>query len=477
MTTNRSTKATAGWAVLALAGGFLTDWASGGASEVQGTVLILMLVTFALTLPGSAPVLLVAISSVAPFLVLEFFRHHDVVPAYAILIVPALIGAGGGRLAGKLLDTASSRLGKSELDGENDWTTRPLSKRFVLAVGLVVIAVSGLPAVSTRLRTLQHPAAGWLALVWQIMTLLGWIGLTPFILSISKPGDNGLAPKIAMRHAATIGALVIVHALAVVTISGALFIPLVPSWNALVVAAVLTYLPLDLLAYVTILTLGYISDVERRRQSSAQREAVLRAESVDSRMAALRARLNPHFLFNALNSVDVLARAGKTSEMSKVLEGLTGLLRYVLDERRAVVPLHEELEFVRSYFELQHVRFGDRLRYAIVAQPGVEHAGVPQLLVQPIAENAVEHGVTQTLDGGVVRVDAKRDGDMVELSVEDDGVGIGDERSTAGVGLSSTRERLERLFGNRATLSVASRPGGRGTRAVIRIPYQALDTK
>ena len=91
-------------------------------------------------------------------------------------------------------------------------------------------------------------------------------------------------------------------------------------------------------------------------------------------------------------------------------------------------------------------------------------------------KNAVEHGVTQTLEGGAVRVDAKRDGDMVELSVEDDGVGMANNRSTTGVGLSSTRERLERLFGHRATISVASREEGRGTRAVIRIPYEAVDT-
>jgi LytS/YehU family sensor histidine kinase len=111
-----------------------------------------------------------------------------------------------------------------------------------------------------------------------------------------------------------------------------------------------------------------------------------------------------------------------------------------------------------------------------VAQPGVDGAAVPQLLLQPIIENAVEHGIAQTLEGGVVHVEARRDGDVLEVAVEDDGAGITVEGSGAGIGLSSTRERLARLFGSRASLRVESRSAVRGTRAVIRIPYEALES-
>jgi LytS/YehU family sensor histidine kinase len=315
-------------------------------------------------------------------------------------------------------------------------------------------------------------------MVWQIMTLLGWIGFTPLILRARGSSDatdrvqSGLTPSGALKHVVVLAALVTIHAIAVVTISGALFIPLVPSWNALVLAALVTYLPLDVLAYVTILALGYVSDTERHRREAARRETALRAESLDSRMSALRARLNPHFLFNALNSVDVLARAGKTAQMSNVLDGLTSLLRYVLDERRPNVALREEFDFVRRYFDVQQVRFGDRLHCAVVAPPAIDGAAVPQLLLQPIVENAVEHGIAQTLDGGTVRVEARRDGDVLELTVDDDGPGITGEPSTRGMGLSSTRERLTRLFGGRASLRVESRAPARGTRVVIRLPYE-----
>jgi signal transduction histidine kinase len=421
--------------------------------------------------------LLVAIASTLAFPIVHLVQSRELDPNYLILIIPASIAAFGGRLTGTLLDTAASRLTDASASSDGPWSSRPLSKRFVLAVALVAIAVAGLPSVSTNVRALQHPAATWLSMVWQIMTLLGWIGFTPVILGARSTRDattrveGGLTPGAALTHVAVIAGLAMIHALAVVSISAALFIPMIPSWSALVRAAFVAYLPLDLLAYVTILALGYVSDVERHRREAARREAALRAETLESRMSALRARLNPHFLFNALNSVDVLARAGKTERMSKVLDGLTGLLRYVLDERRANVPLREELDFVRSYLDVQQVRFGDRLSYSLVMPSGVEDALVPQLMLQPIIENAVEHGIAQTLDGGTVRIEAARHGEALEVTIEDNGPGVGGQPSTPGIGLSSTRERLARLFGDRASVSVESRPATRGTRVMIRIPF------
>jgi signal transduction histidine kinase len=476
---HRSTRELAIWGVLAFAGGTFASWSTTGASAVQGPVLVLMLVAFALTLPGRAPGLLVAVAATLAFPIVHLYQANEFDPRYLMLVIPASVAAFGGRLAGRLLDTAASRLGDAPAEAGASWTAQRLSKRFALAVALVTIAAVGLPSVTASLRALAHPSAAWLSLVWQIMTLLGWIACTPLLLGGRATSDamervqGGLTPVGALKHVVVIAALVTLHAVAIVTMSAALFIPIVPSWNSLVFAAFVAYLPLDLLAYGAILVLGYISDSERHRRDAARREASLRAESLDSRMSALRARLNPHFLFNALNSVDVLARAGNTAQMSKVLDGLTGLLRYVLDERRPTVTLREELDFVGRYLEVQQIRFGDRLRHSIVAQPGAEGAAVPQLLLQPIIENAVEHGIAQTLDGGAVRVEARCDGDVLEVAVEDDGAGIAEGALAGGIGLSSTRERLARLFGGDASLVVESRSAARGTRAVIRIPYEA----
>jgi sensor histidine kinase YesM len=195
---------------------------------------------------------------------------------------------------------------------------------------------------------------------------------------------------------------------------------------------------------------------------------------LDRRLDALRARLNPHFLFNALNSADVLARAGKAAETGRMLAGLTALLRYVLDERRATVPLGDELAFARQYLDVQEIRLGERLRYAVEVPPALERdAEVPQLLLQPIVENAVEHGIGRTLEGGLVRIAAARDGDWLRLTVEDEGPGPAASATDApaGIGLASTRERLAHLFDGRATLTLEPR-ADRGTRVIICIPYQ-----
>jgi sensor histidine kinase YesM len=313
------------------------------------------------------------------------------------------------------------------------------------------------------------------------MTLLGWIGMTPLVLRLRRVAsanahDIASGPRLvdALRELAIIAALTVTHALVLVALTSAMFIPIVPSWGGMLVAALVICVPLDLLAYLAIVSLAYVSDVERRRRDAARREEALRAETLDSRLTALRARLNPHFLFNALNSVHVLARAGKTDQTIRVVEGLTTLLRYVLDERRPTVPLGDELAFAREYLEVQRVRFGERLQYEIVCPPHLGAASVPQLLLQPLVENAVEHGVASALDGGAVRVTATRDGDMLRLVVEDDGPGSSTSEPSNGIGLSNTRERLARLYGGRATLTFVrerSEAGG-GSRVEVDIPFE-----
>lgn len=488
------------WAALALAGGCATGWFDLGAAEVQGTAAVLMLTNFALTLPGRAPVALVAIASALGLPLVHAGARGDVNAGYVIILIPAFIGAGGGRLAGRLLDTASSQLEDVPSPSNIAWRSRPLSTRFLLAVALVLIAAAGLPSANAALTAMGQPtapfgtlvwavghrSASFVALVWEIMTLLGWIGLTPILLAERPTGRvsaggaiAGLSPTGVATHLLMIVVLTVVHAALVVAFTGLLFIPIEPDWQTLARTAFTIYLPLDMMAYLTILTLGFASDVARQRRATEQREAALRAESLDSRLTALRARLNPHFLFNALNSVHVLARAGKADETSRLVEGLTGLLRYVLDERRATVPLREELSFVRTYLGVQQVRFGDRLRYDVQSDASLDDALVPQLLLQPIVENALEHGVARALDGGSVRVIVARAGDVLRVIVEDDGPGPAAADNSSGIGLASTRERLARLLGARARLVIEPRPSseGRGTRVVIEIPLESPPTE
>jgi LytS/YehU family sensor histidine kinase len=242
-----------------------------------------------------------------------------------------------------------------------------------------------------------------------------------------------------------------------------------PSWTGLALVAFGVYLPLDLLAYLAIISLAYASDMERHSREADQREASMRAEVSATRLAAVRARLNPHFLFNALNAVHVLASAGKTVETVRVVEGLTGLLRYVLDDRRDNVPLRDELSFVRQYLEVQRLRFEGKISFSVRCQPAAESALVPQLLLQPIVENAVEHGIAGSFGAGIVQVSAAREGESLVLTVEDDGGGFVPSGGANGIGLSSTKERLARIFGHRATVSI-ERPE-KGVRIIMSIPY------
>ena len=176
-------------------------------------------------------------------------------------------------------------------------------------------------------------------------------------------------------------------------------------------------------------------EIERREEEA--REAALRAE-----LAALQARTNPHFLFNSLNSVASLIATDPTSA-EETLERLAGLFRYALDgSRRGAVPLGEELRFVEDYLDVEAIRFGDRLRWSIDVAPELSRVRVPPLLLQPLVENAVRHGVGQRKEGGRVVVKGHTEGDRVVLSVCDDGPGTSPHRGT-GTSLDDLAARLD----------------------------------
>jgi hypothetical protein len=147
------------WALLAFGGGALVGWIDRTVTDVQTTVLLLMIVNFALTLPGAAPVALVAVGSVVGLAIQHAIPFHEFEFKYVIALVPALIAAGGGQLAGGVLDRAASRLGERGDDDPRSWRRRALSRRFLLAIALVGIALAGLPAVHQSLQ--GHRASAW----------------------------------------------------------------------------------------------------------------------------------------------------------------------------------------------------------------------------------------------------------------------------------------------------------------------------
>lgn len=207
-----------------------------------------------------------------------------------------------------------------------------------------------------------------------------------------------------------------------------------------------------------------------RRALQRQRQAEqLQARLTETRLEALSAQLNPHFLFNALNSMAELVHRDPAAA-DRMLVGLGELLRSSLDHRqRPLVPLREELRLLRHYLEIEKVRLGDRLRLQWDIDNGFDDALVPPLLLQPLAENAIRHAIAEKIAPGHLGVRVRGDGAWLRLEISDDG----DGRSSAprhGTGLANIRSRLEALFGDQYELRLeADSPDG-GTRARLRLP-------
>jgi two-component system sensor histidine kinase AlgZ len=213
-----------------------------------------------------------------------------------------------------------------------------------------------------------------------------------------------------------------------------------------------------------------IGGMELRAQEGQLREELAKREALQARLDALQARTHPHFLFNSLNVIAELV-AVDAGRAEQAIETLSELMRYAIHSaRKRMVSLEAELEAVENYLSLERLRYGDRLRVRIEIAPEVQNIEIPPLCLQPIAENAVLHGISTREDGGELCIRAEtREGSLL-LSVEDDGSGPGASTHTGtGTAMADLRSRLELLYGGRAGLSVAERPGG-GYRVSLKIP-------
>lgn len=234
----------------------------------------------------------------------------------------------------------------------------------------------------------------------------------------------------------------------------------------------LTYCVSNIFKY-WIIALGFLGWQYYQRYRERERQtAALATELVQARLQALRMQINPHFLFNTLNTISALIHENPNTA-DKMVVRLSELLRRTLDRGEAQeVPLREEIEFLKGYLEIEQTRFGTRLEVEISVPPDVENLMVPHLILQPLVENAIRHGIEPREEPGRVEVTARRDGDRLELSVRDSGDGLASSdsaRSQGGIGLSNTRSRLAHLYGSDYSFDLTNGPGG-GLEARIRIP-------
>src|SRR6185369_642477 len=193
---------------------------------------------------------------------------------------------------------------------------------------------------------------------------------------------------------------------------------------------------------------------------------------VEARLAALTSQINPHFLFNTLNSVSSLIRTDPNQARIRVVR-LSKVLRRLLRKHENFSPLRDELSFIEDYLSIEVVRFGDKLRFEKDVAGDTLDMLVPSMLRQPLVENCIKHGLSSKIEGGTIRIRTYRQGSRLHLLVEDDGVGIAEGKLPNvldhGIGVSNVNERLKVLFANDYRMWIDSQPGA-GTRIQIEMP-------
>ena len=204
---------------------------------------------------------------------------------------------------------------------------------------------------------------------------------------------------------------------------------------------------------------------------------------LEARLDALQRQINPHFLFNTLNSITSLVRS-KPELAREMIVKLANILRILLKDREAFVPFSEELAFTDDYLDIEVVRFGEKLRVVKDIAEETLHVVVPSMLLQPLLENSIKHGLEPRIDGGTVTLRSRiTDDGRLRVEVEDDGVGISPDRDGpgefrrpgTGIGMKNVRERMQVLYGVGAQVEMESRPG-RGTKVVLLMPILEGDT-
>jgi two-component system, LytTR family, sensor kinase len=235
----------------------------------------------------------------------------------------------------------------------------------------------------------------------------------------------------------------------------------------------------DLILYSVILLVGYMLDSRERMALQRTETAKLNEQLSKAQLNALRRQIEPHFLFNTLNAIAGLVRENRNDAAVSMIAGLSDFLRRVVqDSDKQQVSLIDELEFAQKYLDIQKVRFAERLEVRLDVPEELLPAQVPSLILQPMVENAVKHGIAKRVQGGAIEIAAVRSNGTITLSVCNDGPSLpaGWEKTHSGVGISNVRTRLESLYGNKFELSLENRDTG-GVKASVSIPFISLPPK
>jgi len=233
---------------------------------------------------------------------------------------------------------------------------------------------------------------------------------------------------------------------------------------------------IDMLYYWAVIGVTYALHIRERYQRESLRSAQLESKLVEAELKALKHQLNPHFLFNTMNTIAVLVRENRNDDAVQLIARLSSLLRMTLENTRVqTVTLRQELEFLTRYLEIQAARFGDKLTFRTAIDSAAFDAIIPNLILQPAVENAILHGIAQKTEPGLVEITGRVREGRLELEVKDDGPGFeisSEDLGREGIGLTNTRVRLERHYGKDFQMVLRSERG-RGVTVAMVLPFVA----
>jgi hypothetical protein len=328
-------------------------------------------------------------------------------------------------------------------------------------IGWTALALFFAASTSLTYRSTGRPANWSLTIQRALSEWWLWALLTPVVVWLARRFP--LHGRHRLRHAAihlASGAAIAIVKTAADRMTFGLLTGFWPYWLA-------STLALQFALYFAVAAAAHGAEYYRR---SREREH-LEAQLADTRLQMLNMQLQPHFLFNTLNTIAEMVHEDP-DKADAMIGGLSDLLRRTLDLNHTLaIPLADEIELVSRYVDIQRTRFGDRLQVRMSIAPEAREVRVPPLLLQPLVENAIHHGLAARLDAGRIDISAGVNGSILRLTVTDDGSGEAAEviAGAERIGLGNTRARLEALYGTRARLELAPAEG-RGVRVTIEIP-------
>ncbi len=361
---------------------------------------------------------------------------------------------------------------------------------FLLWLALGVFSASTFLLELPRLRRSPGPPPGALSMAWrtflfQFAVWLAWVVLVPAALWLRRrwPIERGRLLRALPVHSIAVSLLCAVHSGLVLLARWLIMQPSQPL-DGQQLAVLLKYwwvndLPFCALFYGLILGIGSALDYYQQFRERELRASQLETQLAQAQLQMLKMQLHPHFLFNTLNGITGLVRDNDNAAAVQMLVRLSELLRQTLDNSgKQEVRLSEELEWLELYLKLQQIRFSDRLQVSIKAAPETLDVLVPNLITQPLVENAIRHGLQPRAAPGSVSLSARRSNGRLELRVCDDGVGLPEGWRMAhskGVGLLNTEARLQQLYGADFVFEVRNREQG-GAEALLAIPLRQAPT-